>query len=167
MIRALIICVLGAFMAIVVYAGQVGYGRDVPEKSMEAPKAVHESQVKGYEFSYQLVNTEGPFTFYRNIPYQLTEQLRQGQDVLEGTPKPQLILFITDALGNEIVDAKVKYKIVGPQKDILEAGGFPVKGGYAAGIYCTDPGTYKIEAEIELSDSKKSLVDRFAFYNQP
>jgi hypothetical protein len=165
MIRAVIICVLGAFMALVVYAGQVGYGRDVPEKRIETPKAIHESQVKGYEFSYQLVNTEGPFSFYRNIPYQLAGQ--SSQDTFEGAPKPQLILFITDSLGNEIVDAKVKYKIVGPQKDILEAGGFPVKGGYAAGIYCTDPGTYKIEAEIELSDYKKTLVDRFAFYNRP
>ena len=165
MIRALIICVLGAFMAIVVYAGQVGYGRDVPEKKIEAPKAIHESQVKGYEFSYQLVNTEGPFSFYRNIPYQLAGQ--PLQDVFEGAPKPQLILFITDSRGHEIIDAKVKYKIVGPQKDILEAGGFPVEGGYAAGIYCTDPGTYKIEAEIELSDYKKTLVDRFAFYNRP
>jgi hypothetical protein len=165
MIRAFVICFLGAFMALVVYAGQVGYGRDVPENRIETPKAIHESQVKGYEFSYQLVNSEGPFSFYRNIPYQLAEQ--SVQVGFEGPPKPQLILFITDSLGNEIVDAKVKYKIVGPQKDILEAGGFPVKGGYAAGIYCTDPGTYKIEAEIELSDYKNTLVDRFAFNNRP
>jgi hypothetical protein len=165
MIRALIICVLGAFMAIVVYAGQVGYGRDVPETKDEAPKAIHESLVKGYEFSYQLVNTEGPFSFYRNIPYQLAEQNQENS--LGGSQKPQLILFITDSLGNEIIDAKVKYKIVGPQKDILEAGGFPLQGGYAAGIYCTDPGTYRIEAEIELSEYKKTLVDRFAFFNRP
>ena len=84
------------------------------EKKVEAPKAIHESQVKGYEFSYQLVTTEGPFSFYRNIPYQLVGQPRQ--DVFEGVQKPQLILFITDSLGNEIIDAKVKYKIVGPPK---------------------------------------------------
>ncbi len=152
-------------MAIVVYAGQVGYGRDFPKTKDEAPKAIHESQVKGYEFSYQLVNTEGPFSFYRNIPYQLAEQTQENS--LGGSQKPQLILFITDSLGNEIIDAKVKYKIVGPQKDILEAGGFPLQGGYAAGIYCTDPGTYRIEAEIELSEYKKTLVDRFAFFNRP
>lgn len=165
MVRAFIICILGAFMALVVYAGQVGYGRDVPDKKIEAPKAVHESQVKGYEFSYQLVCTEGPFSFYRNIPYQ--KAVQPGPGGMEEEPKPQLILFITDSLGKEIIDAKVTYKIVGPQQDILEAGGFPVEGGYAAGIYCTDPGTYKIEAAIELSDYKRTLVDRFAFDNHP
>lgn len=164
MIRALIVLVLGIFMALMVYAGQSSFDGERRDPEMMPSRHVHESQVKGYDFTYRMVKTAGPSDFYQNLPYRLITPSREG--VSKGAQEPQLVLFITDEMGNEVMDAKVKYRILGPRKDTLESGGFPLKGGYAGGIYCREPGTYKIEAEIELTDLNKVLVDRFAFSNQ-
>jgi len=160
----LIVLVLGLFMALVVYAGQSGFDRESRETGPPPSRQIHESQIKGYGFSYRMVKTVEPEVFYRETPYRLTSpKLTLG----ENSENAQLMLFITDAEGNNVVDAKVTYRILSPEKDALESGGFLLKGGYAAGIYCNQPGIYKIETEIELLDNQKILVDRFAFAHQP
>ncbi|MBN1140799.1 MAG: hypothetical protein JXB25_03220 [Deltaproteobacteria bacterium] len=164
MIRTLIVLALGVFMALVVYAGQTGFDGEKRDGAPSPSRRIHESQVRGYDFSYRMVQTPGPSVFYQQVPYQLTSSPQMG--ISRNREKSQLVLFITDSDGKEVMDAKVKYRIMGPRKETLESGGFPLKGGYAAGIYCTEPGTYKIEAEIELTDKHKVLVDRFAFFNQ-
>ena len=166
MIRTLIVLVLGIFMALVVYAGQSGFDGESHEPGPLLSHQIHESQIRGYDFSYRMVKTVDAEIFYREMPYQLTSapKLAMGSN----SDNTQLVLFITDAEGKNVMDAKVIYRISSPGKDTLESGSFPLKGGYAAGIYCTQPGVYKIEAEIELMDNEeKILVDRFAFAHKP
>jgi hypothetical protein len=165
MIRTVIVLLLGIFMALVVYAGQSDFGKESRDAGTSASRQIHESQIKGYDFSYRMVQTTEPDSFYREMPYQLASV--PELTLADGPENTQLVLFITDAQGRNVVDAKVKYRVSGPGQGILESGGFPLKGGYAAGIYCTQPGVYRIEAEIELLDKKKILVDRFDFSHQP
>jgi len=165
MMRTLIVLALGFFMALVVYAGQTGYDRETQAQEPSPSRMIHETQVRGYDFSYRMMETVEANIFYRQTPYQLAAPPAWFKE--NGSDNTQLVLFITDSEGKNVADAKVKYRIMSPARDTLESGGFPMKGGYAAGVYCSQAGIYQIEAKIELQNKEKVFVDRFAFIHRP
>lgn len=153
MIRAIIILILGALMALMVYAGQM----PAPQPTTSAPaigRRIYQSFNSGYAFSYRVVDAAAPVRPCQNLPYALALFPHASR----------LLLSITDASGQMVAGARVRYRFVGPGRHFLEVGGFPLVDGYAAGVHGLPPGQYQIEAAIELPDNDAPVVDNFSFH---
>ncbi len=143
-VRGLVVLACGVGMALVAYAGQIGY--NTPDtfafEYMPEGTTVYVSERDGYRFDYRLLYADTA---------NLTDRPR----------KPELVLFLTDSQGNRITGAAVTYRLVGPRKTEVQARALPVRGGYGAGIYLSNSGAYRIATEVVTA--KGTMNDRFAY----
>ncbi len=144
-VRALVVLACGVGMALVAYAGQIGYNTPDTFAFEYVPEGttVYVSERDGVRFDYRLVYVD-------------TDNLNPDH-----SRKPELLLFLTDPQGSRITGAAVTYRLVGPRKTEVQARALPVRGGYGAGIYLNSSGPYRIATEVVTA--KGTLNDKFAY----
>ena len=153
-IRALFgIATLGIVMSLMVYGGRISQFKETGKVS-PANRSIYQTSTGDYLFSYQVVDASQTIVPCQSLPYALSLFSHSSR----------LVLFITDPSGNEVTDAKVRYRIEAPGNSFFEVGGFFVEGGYAASVQSTATGVYRIEAEIELPDQHLPVVNNFSFH---
>jgi hypothetical protein len=139
--RTLVILTCGIAMALVAYAGQVGYKEEDLSQSFRMPRgeSIRVSLQKGVSLDYRLLTPPTSF------PAQA----------------PELILYVSCDRPGLIDGASVVYRISGPCGSELQAQALPVRGGYQADIYFSVPGRYQVATEIQTS--RGTLNDRFDY----
>ena len=136
-----------------VYGGRISPIKEMGKDS-SAHRSIYQTSTGDYLFSYKVVDASQAVVPCQSLPYALSLFSHSSR----------LMLFITDPSGNEVTDAKVRYRITAPGNSFFEVGGFLVEGGYAAGIQSMVTGLYRIEAEIELPDHHMPVVNNFSFH---
>ena len=140
-------------MSLMVYGGKLSALKEMGRAS-SAHRSIYQTSTGEYMFSYKVVDASQAVVPCQSLPYALSLFSHSSR----------LMLFITDPSGNEVTDAKVRYRITAPGNSFFEVGGFPVEGGYAAGVQSMATGVYRIEAEIELPDSPIPVINNFSFH---
>ncbi len=151
-IRSLIVLAAGVAMALAAYAGQTGYGDDHPFEDAYRALPIHTSWIDGHRFDYRLV-----YPPESGVPI----DGQSPESAQDGPVDPELMLYITDPEGDQIYAAAVKYTVTGPRGTQVKARALPAQGGYSAGIYCRNRGTYQVRAEVTAPGA--NLVDNFAY----
>jgi hypothetical protein len=140
-LRTLVILACGIAMALVAYAGQMGYKE---EGSLDSPwkpegESIRVSVQDGLRLDYRLL-------------------LPQASSP---TQSPELILSISGEWQGGIDEAVVIYRITGPHGSELQARARPIRGSYPADIYFAAPGRYLVATEIQTA--RGMLIDRFDY----
>jgi hypothetical protein len=140
-VRTLVILTCGIAMALVAYAGQVGYKGQGLSQSFMMPRgeSIRVSAQEGISLDYRLLTPPTSF------PAQA----------------PELILYVSCDRQGLIDEASVVYRIFGPCGSELQAQALPVRGGYQADVYFAVPGRYQVATEIQTS--RGTFNDRFDY----
>lgn len=140
-VRTLVILTCGIAMALVAYAGQIGYTGDDSLESFKMPRgeSIHISVQDGFQLDYRL------------LPPKMSSPAQS----------PELILYISGQRQSLVEEASVIYRIIGPRGSELQARALPVRGSYEAEIYFAAPGRYQVATEIQTS--RGTLNDRFDY----
>ncbi|WP_432821623.1 hypothetical protein [Trichloromonas sp.] len=140
-VRTLLILVCGTAMALVAYAGQIGYKEDGSLELLRMPRgeSIHVSLQDGLLLDYHLLPPPA------SSPAQPTE----------------LVLYLSGARQGLCDEASVIYHISGPRGSELQVRAQPARGRYGADIYFTAPGRYQVATEIQTP--RGTINDRFDY----
>ncbi len=140
-LRTLVILACGIAMALVAYAGQMGYKEEdlLDETKESRGESIRLFVQDGLLLDYQLL-----------LP-----------QAASSSQSPELVLYISCEGKDCIDDASVIYRIIGPRGTELQARALTVRGRYDADIYFASRGRYQVATEIQTSLG--TINDRFDY----
>ncbi len=141
-VRTLVILVSGIAMALVAYAGQMGYNDEGSLESFRFPRgdSIHISIQDGFMLDYRLL-------------------AQQDSSSSDSSRSPELVLCITGERQRLVDEASVIYRIIGPRGTEVQAQALSVLGCYEADIFWDAPGRYQVTTEIRTA--RGTFNDRF------
>jgi hypothetical protein len=109
---------------------------------------IHKSVVEGHHFTYELID----------IMARMEGQEGVGMSQMKSH---HLMVFITGPDGQVISDAKVGFKVVGPDGSEQKVMAMAMAGGYGADVNLAGKGEYEIAAKAVAGEAK--LIDGFSY----
>ncbi len=118
-------------------------------------KPIHTSEVDGYTFTYRLIDMKKKMEMMKNMKGMDMKGMDHGK-----MKSHHLMVFLTDADGKPVIDAKVGFKVEGADttQKMMCMG---MKGGFGADVDLPSSGTYTVKAKAVVGG--KTLVDTFTY----
>ena len=135
-------------IALIIVLAPLGFTADHQHKKgdheMSNP-AIPESAVDGFGFTYELIDTAAKMKDMANKP--------------EMKNTHHLMVFVKDAHGHPVKQAKVGFMIQGPDKAKQKKMCMAMGGGFGADINFKAKGVYTVMVKVVAGD--KNLMDKF------
>jgi hypothetical protein len=151
-----IILFVGFFLTNNVYAMDKhdhGKGTEGVDHSAHTGENIHNSKKEGFTLAYHLIDMKAQMAAMKDNPQ------AQGSGGMEMTH--HLMVYLTDADGNTVKEAKVGYLVVNPDGTNQKLMSMHMKGGFGSDINLTQKGTYTIKTKVLSGDIK--IMDQFSY----
>ena len=130
-----------------------GKGTEGIDHSAHTGENIHNSKKEGYTLAYHLIDMKAQM------------EAMKGHAQAHGSQKMDmthhLMVYLTDADGNPVTDAKVGYLVVNPDGTNQKLMCMNMKGGIGSDINLTQKGKYTVTTKALSGDIK--IMDKF-FY---
>ncbi|MDJ0723124.1 MAG: hypothetical protein QNJ04_15915 [Desulfobacterales bacterium] len=123
------------------------------DHSAHAGENIHNSQKDGYALAYHLIDIKAQMATMKNNP--------QAHDSGMMEMTHHLMVYLTDADGHPMKEAKVGYLVVNPDGTKQKLMSMHMKGGFGSDINLTQKGTYTIKTKVLSGDTK--IMDQFSY----
>jgi hypothetical protein len=130
-----------------------GHGAEGIDHSARTGENIHNSEKKGYTLAYHLIDMKAQMAAMKE------HAEAHGSGKMDMTH--HLMVYLTDADGNFVKDAKVGYLIVNPDGTKQKLMCMPMKGGFGSDISLKQKGTYTIKTKALSADQK--IMDQFTY----
>ena len=130
-----------------------GHGTEGMDHSAHTGENIHNSKKDGYTLAYHLIDMEAQMEAMKEH----TQAHHSGNmDVTH-----HLMVYLSDADGNPVNDAKVGYLVVNPDGTKQKLMSMHMKGGFGSDISLKLKGTYTIKTKALSGDTK--IMDQFTY----
>jgi len=130
-----------------------GHENEEMDHSARAGENIHNSKKDGYTLAYHLIDMKAQMDAMND------HTQAHGSGNMDVTH--HLMVYLSDADGNPVDDAKVGYLVVNPDGTKQKLMSMYMKGGFGSDISLMQKGTYTIKTKA-LSGDKK-IMDQFAY----
>ena len=160
-VNSVIIMTVAAFFALTVqaYAKEAG-GHDHGSHSMDhsghTGENIHNSEKDSYRLAYHLIDMKAQMAAMKDHGH---AKSMENMDITH-----HLMVYITDADGNNVTDAKVGYLVINPDGTKQKVMCMAMKGGFGADISLKQKGAYTIKTKAVSGD--KRIMDTFRHENR-
>jgi hypothetical protein len=146
----------GLILANNVYAKDThdhGHGTEEIDHSVHTGENIHNSKKEGYTLAYHLIDMKAQMAAMK--------EHAQSHDSGKMDMTHHLMVYLTDANGNSVKDAKVGYLVVNPDGAKQKLMCMYMKGGFGSDISLKQKGTYTIKTKALSGDIK--IMDQFSY----
>ena len=130
-----------------------GKGTEGIDHSAHTGENIHNSKKEGYTLAYHLIDMKAQMTAMKE------HAQAHGTEKMDMTH--HLMVYLTDADGNQVKDAKVGYLVVNPDGTNQKLMTMHMKGGFGSDINLKQKGTYTIKTKALSGDTK--ILDQFTY----
>ncbi len=130
-----------------------GKGTEGIDHSAHTGENIHNSKKEGYTLAYHLIDMKAQMASMKEHAH------THGSEKMDMTH--HLMVYLTDADGNPVTDAKVGYLVVNPDGTNQKLMCMHMKGGFGSDINLKQKGTYTIKTKALSGDTK--LMDQFSY----
>ncbi len=130
-----------------------GQGMEGMDHSAHTGENIHNSKQAEYTLAYHLIDMKAQMDAMKAHA--------QSHDAMNMDMTHHLMVYLTDANGNPVKDAKVGYLVVNPDGTKQKLMCMHMKGGFGADINLKQKGAYTIKTKA-LSGDKK-IMDQFSY----
>ncbi len=130
-----------------------GKGTEGVDHSAHTGENIHNAKKEGYTLTYHLIDMKAQMAAMSDNP----QTHNSGQ--MEMTH--HLMVYLTDANGNPVKEAKVGYLVVNPDGTKQKLMCMHMKGGFGSDINLTQKGTYTVTTKALSGDTK--IMDKFSY----
>jgi hypothetical protein len=135
------------------HGGHAGHAMSQPAGAEKPGLFIRHAMVDGYMFMYYLLSWEERDKIMKGMT-------GPGMDTT-GKATNDLMLYITGPDGKDVVDAKVGYHVVGPDKAEQKTLTMAMWGAYGADLNLRGKGDYTVKTKAVVG--KKTLVEDFTY----
>lgn len=130
-----------------------GKGTMEVDHSAHTGENIHNSKKEGFTFAYHLIDMKAQMAAMKD------HQHAHDSEKMEMTH--HLMVYLTDADGNPLKEAKVGYLVVNPDGSKQKLMCMHMKGGFGSDINLTQKGTYTVTTKALSGDTK--VMDQFSY----
>jgi hypothetical protein len=130
-----------------------GRGTKGIDHSAHTGDNIHSSKKEGYTLAYHLIDMKAQMAAMK--------EHAQAHDSGKMDITHHLMVYLTDANGNSVKDAKVGYLVVNPDGNKQKLMCMYMKGGFGSDISLKQKGTYTIKTKALSGDIK--VMDQFSY----
>ena len=130
-----------------------GKGTGGIDHSAHTGENIHNSKKEGYTLAYHLIDMKAQMAAMKE------HAQAHGTEKMDMTH--HLMVYLTDADGNQVKDAKVGYLVVNPDGTNQKLMCMHMKGGFGSDINLKQKGTYTIKTKALSGDTK--IMDQFSY----
>lgn len=123
------------------------HGDDTKSHAASMDNQIHESNVDDFQMSYQLIDMMAKIKDMANKP--------------EMKNTHHLMVYVKDAHGHALTQAKVGYLIQGPDQAKQKTMCMAMSGGFGADVNFKAKGVYTIQVKVMAGE--KTLKDKFEY----
>ena len=123
------------------------------DHSAHTGENIHNSKKEGYTLAYHLIDMKAQMAAMKE------HAQAHGAEKMDMTH--HLMVYLTDADGNPVKDAKVGYLVVNPDGTNQKLMCMHMKGGFGSDINLKQKGTYTIKTKALSGDTK--IMDQFSY----
>jgi hypothetical protein len=123
------------------------------DHSAHTGENIHNSKKEGYTLAYHLIDMKAQMAAMKE------HAQAHGSGDMDMTH--HLMVYLTDADGNSVKDAKVGYLVVNPDGTKQKLMCMHMKGGFGSDISLKQKGTYTIKTKALSGDIK--VMDQFSY----
>jgi hypothetical protein len=156
--RVWILMILCIALTLVAYScgGESEHGKteEGKEHSMEMghegrhAEGIRKAEVEGHEFAYELIDIAAKM------------EAKEGVDMSQ-MKSHHMMLYISKPDGKAVSDAKVGFKVIGPDGSEQKVMTMAMGAGYGADVDLKVSGTYQIATKAVVGG--KDLIDKFSY----
>ena len=130
-----------------------GKGTEGIDHSAHTGENIHNSKKEGYTLAYHLIDMKAQMAAMKE------HAQAHGSEKMDMTH--HLMVYLTDADGNQVKDAKVGYLVVNPDGTNQKLMTMHMKGGFGSDINLKQKGTYTIKTKALSGNTK--IMDQFSY----
>ena len=130
-----------------------GHGTEGMDHSAHTGENIHNAHKNGYTLSYHLIDMQAQMEAMKD------HAQSHGSGNMDVTH--HLMVYISDADGNPVNDAKVGYLVVNPDGTKQKLMSMHMKGGFGSDISFKQKGTYTIKTKALSGNTK--IMDQFNY----
>jgi hypothetical protein len=130
-----------------------GHGAEGMDHSAHTGENIHNANQDGYSLAYHLIDMKAQMDAMQE------HAQTQGSGNMDVTH--HLMVYISDAKGNPVKDAKVGYLVVNPDGTKQKRMCMHMKGGFGSDLSLKQKGTYTIKTKALSGDTK--IMDQFEY----
>ena len=130
-----------------------GKGTEGIDHSSHTGENIHNSKKEGYTLAYHLIDMKAQMAAMKE------HAQAHGSEKMDMTH--HLMVYLTDADGDQVKDAKVGYLVVNPDGTKQKLMTMHMKGGFGSDINLKQKGTYTIKTKALSGNTK--IMDQFSY----
>ncbi|MDH3975072.1 MAG: hypothetical protein OEV42_12395 [Deltaproteobacteria bacterium] len=116
------------------------------EMKMPDGMEMHTMEIDGHKINFHIMNRKAFRKYMDNMGHK-THKMKEGMT-------HYVMMDITDKEGKKIKRAKVKLKVIGPDKKSEEKAAFPMMGNFGAEFHMMDKGKYQVMTLFKIKKAK-------------
>ena len=130
-----------------------GHGTEGIDHSAHTGENIHNSKKEGFTLAYHLIDMKAQMAAMK--------EHAQAHDSGKMDMTHHLMVYLTNANGNSLKDAKVGYLVVNPDGTKQKLMCMYMKSGFGSDISLNQKGTYTIKTKALSGDIK--IMDQFSY----